>query len=63
MENINDGLAKKFRNELKKMGFKKKFDVVFSSELPNCKDLGSFVGVTGSFGLALSSLAIKKLLN
>jgi len=58
----NDGLAKKFRNELKKVGFKKKFDVVFSSELPNCKDLGSFVGVTGSFGLALSSLAIKKLL-
>ena len=59
----NDGLAKKFRSELKKIGFKKKFDVVFSSELPNCKDLGSFVGVTGSFGLALSSLAIKKLLN
>jgi len=59
----NDGLAKKFRNELKKVGFKEKFDVVFSSELPNCKDLGSFVGVTGSFGLALSSLAIKKLLS
>lgn len=59
----NDGLAKKFRSELKKVGFKKKFDVVFSSELPMCKDLGSFVGVTGSFGLALSSLAIKKLLN
>ena len=59
----NDGLAKKFRSELKKAGFKKKFDVVFSSELPNCKDLGSFVGVTGSFGLALSSLAIKKLLS
>lgn len=58
-----DGLAKKFRNELKKVGFKKKFDVVFSPELPNCKGLGSFVGVTGSFGLALSSLAIKKLLN
>jgi len=59
----NDGLAKKFRNELKKVGFKEKFDVVFSSELPNCKDLGSFVGVTGSFGLVLSSLAIKKLLS
>ena len=58
----NDGLAKKFRVELKKIGFKKKFDVVFSSELPNCKGLGSFVGVTGSFGLALSALAIKKLL-
>ena len=57
-----DGLAKKFRSELKKIDFKKKFDVVFSSELPNCKELGSFVGVTGSFGLALSALAIKKLL-
>ena len=57
-----DGLAKKFRSELKQIGFKKKFDVVFSSELPNCKELGSFVGVTGSFGLALSALAIKKLL-
>lgn len=59
----NDGLAKKFRSELKKEGFSNKFDVVFSSELPMCKDLGSFVGVTGSFGLALSSLAIRKLLN
>jgi len=59
----NDGLAKKFRSELKKVGFKNKFDVVFSSELPNCKGLGSFVGVTGSFGLALSALAVKKLLN
>jgi len=59
----NDGLAKKFRSELKKVGFKKKLDVVFSSELPNCKGSGSFVGVTGSFGLALSALAIKRLLN
>ncbi|WP_024954970.1 tRNA threonylcarbamoyladenosine dehydratase [Sulfurospirillum arcachonense] len=58
-----DGLAKKFRYELKKVGFKKKFDVVFSPELPNCQGLGSFVGVTGSFGLTLSSLAIRKLLN
>ncbi len=58
----NDGLAKKFRSELKKIGFTKKFSVVFSSELPNCKGLGSFVGVTGSFGLALSALAIQKLL-
>lgn len=58
----NDGLAKKFRSELKQIGFKKKFDVVFSSELPNCKGLGSFIGVTGSFGLTLSALAIKKLL-
>lgn len=58
----NDGLAKKFRTELKKVGFQKKFDVVFSSELPQCQGLGSFEGVTGSFGLTLSSLAIKKLL-
>jgi len=56
-----DALAKKFRYELKKSGFKGKFDVVFSSELPHCTEMGSFMGVTGSFGLALCSLAIKKL--
>jgi tRNA A37 threonylcarbamoyladenosine dehydratase len=59
----NDGLAKKFRAELKKAKFDKKFDVIFSDELPNCEGLGSFVGVTGSFGLAMASLAIKKLLD
>ena len=58
-----DGLAKKFRQELKKSHFKKDFDVVFSPEPPKCKELGSFVGVTGSFGLTLASLAIKKLTN
>lgn len=56
-----DALAKKFRYELKKSGFKGKFDVVFSAELPHCTDMGSFMGVTGSFGLTLCSLAIKKL--
>ena len=57
-----DGFARKFRAELKKVGFKNKFDVVFSPELPNCNGLGSFVGVTGSFGLTISALAIRKLL-
>ncbi|NOX15304.1 MAG: tRNA threonylcarbamoyladenosine dehydratase [Epsilonproteobacteria bacterium] len=57
-----DGLAKKFRYELRKSGFKGDFDVVFSPENPKCQGLGSFVGVTGSFGLTLASLAIKKIL-
>lgn len=56
-----DALAKKFRYELKKSGFSDDFDVVFSNETPKCTDLGSFVGVTGSFGLALASLAIRKI--
>jgi tRNA A37 threonylcarbamoyladenosine dehydratase len=56
-----DALAKKFRYELKKSGFKGKFDVVFSSEPPQCKELGSFMGVTGSFGFTLCALAIRKL--
>lgn len=55
-----DALAKKFRYELRKSGFKGDFDVVFSDEMPSCKDLGSFMGVTASFGLALASLAMKK---
>ena len=56
-----DALAKKFRHELKKSHFGGDFDVVFSPQSPKCQTLGSFVGVTGSFGLTLASLAIKKL--
>lgn len=58
-----DALAKKFRYELRKSGFKGDFDVVFSDEIPSCKDLGSFMGVTASFGLTLASLALRKILN
>ncbi len=59
----NDPFAKKFRYELKKSCFKKDFKVVYSKELPlKCEGLGSFVGVTGSMGLALASLALQKIL-
>lgn len=58
-----DPLAKKFRYELRQAGFDGDFQVVFSDERSKCTNLGSFVGVTGSFGLALCSLAIKTLLN
>lgn len=60
---FNDPFARKIRDELKKANFNKNFKVVFSSENPNCKDLGSFVGVTGSFGLTMCSIVIKKLLS
>jgi tRNA A37 threonylcarbamoyladenosine dehydratase len=58
-----DKLAKKFRYELKKAGFKGKFDVVFSPEEPKCIELGSFMAVTGSFGLTLCSLVAKRILS
>lgn len=57
-----DPLAKKFRYKLRLAGFKGDFQVVFSDEISQCKELGSFVGVTGSFGLALCSLAVQILL-
>jgi len=57
-----DALARKIRNELKKAKFNKKFTVVFSFEEPKVKNKGSFVGVTGAFGLAICSETIKKLL-
>jgi len=57
-----DALAKKFRYELRKAGFNGDFEVVYSPESPHCEELGSFVAVTGSFGLALASLGIKSLL-
>ena len=58
-----DKLAKKFRYELKKVGFRKKFKVVFSLEEPKCEEMGSFMGVTGSFGLVLCSEVVKKIIS
>ena len=60
---FGDRFAKKFRYELKKSGFGGKFDVVFSTEEPKCKEMGSFMGVTGSFGLRICSLVIKRILS
>ncbi|MFW5990245.1 MAG: ThiF family adenylyltransferase [Campylobacterales bacterium] len=57
-----DRLASKFRRELKRKGFKGDFEVIYSNEEIRCVELGSFVGVTGAFGLALCSAAIQKIL-
>ncbi|MCR4941413.1 MAG: tRNA threonylcarbamoyladenosine dehydratase [Campylobacter sp.] len=57
-----DPFARKYRYELRKAGFSGDFDVVFSSETPRCKELGSFMGVTAVFGLNLASLAVRKIL-
>ncbi len=62
-DTYNDPFARKIRDLLKKDKFNKKFKVIFSSELPFCKELGSFVGVTGSFGLTMCSITIQKLLS
>lgn len=61
-KSYGDALAKKFRYELKKAGLKADFEVVFSDEKPLCRELGSFMGVTASFGLALASLILRKVL-
>ena len=57
-----DALARKIRNELKKAKFDRNFTVVYSPEEDRCKEKGSFVGVTGAFGLTICSEAIKKIL-
>ncbi len=58
-----DPLARVFRQRLRKAGFSGDFEVVYSDESSKCQGLGSFVGVTGSFGLALCALGIKTILN
>ena len=57
-----DRFASKLRYELKKRRFNKKYPVVFSSEPPRVKVKGSFMGVTASFGLAMCSLAVRRLI-
>ena len=59
----NDKFAKRIRERLKKDKFNKKVTVVFSNELQYSKEMGSFVAVTGVFGLTICSLVIKKLLD
>lgn len=62
-DTYNDPFIKKIRTQLKEEGFKRKFKVIFSSEDPKCIEKGSFEGVTGSFGLMMASVVMKKLLN
>jgi len=57
-----DPFARKIRNELKKAKFDGDFEMVYSDEAPMCQDLGSFMGVTASFGLFLASLAVQRVL-
>jgi len=57
-----DPLARKIRNELKKARFDRNFTVITSDENVRGERGGSFVGVTGSFGLTLCAEAVKKLL-
>ena len=58
-KSYGDKFGSKIRYELKKLGFKKKYKVIFSSEEIVTKDSGSFMGVTASFGLVMCSEAIK----
>lgn len=57
-----DALARKIRNQLKKDKFNRNFTVVFSGEEDRCKSKGSFVGVTGSFGLRICSEVVKRVM-
>lgn len=57
-----DPLARKIRYELRKRGFAGDFDVVCSSELPRVKSMGSFMGVTASFGLFIASYVVRRLI-
>ena len=60
-KSYGDRFGAKIRYELKKRGFKKKYKVVFSSEEAVVKEKGSFVGVTGAFGLTMCAETIKEI--
>lgn len=56
-----DPFAAKIRYELRKRKFRGDFPCICSSELPRIKEKGSFVAVTGTFGLSMCSLALRKI--
>lgn len=57
-----DKFCRKYKEALKKQRFSKRILAVHSKETPKCIELGSFVGVTGAFGLSMCSEAIKKII-
>ncbi|MRJ03311.1 MAG: tRNA threonylcarbamoyladenosine dehydratase [Epsilonproteobacteria bacterium] len=61
-ETYGDRFAKKVRHALRRSGFQGDFLTVFSPEEPSIKGKGSFVGVTGAFGLALCAKGIEKII-
>ncbi len=56
-----DPFAAKIRYELRKRKFRGDFSCICSTELPRIKEKGSFVGVTGAFGLTMCSLALRRI--
>ena len=64
-ETHTDPLARAVRRELGKRGISKGVKCVFSKEAPARRDgaLGSFVSVTGVFGLTLAQIAIDEILS
>jgi tRNA A37 threonylcarbamoyladenosine dehydratase len=60
---FNDPFIRKIRNLLKKDGFNKKLNIIFSGENPISTQKGSFVGVTAAFGLTMCSYCINKTLS
>jgi len=61
-ETENDPFAKSIRKALRRNKFSKDYTVIFSSAERVGNDGGSFVGVTGAFGLAMCGEAIKNLI-
>lgn len=58
-KSYGDKFGSKIRYELKKLGFKKKYKVIFSSEEALTKEMGSFMGVTATFGLVMCAETLK----
>jgi len=56
-----DPFAKIIRTRLKKDGFKENFKTIYSTEIPKKCQKGSFIAVTGSFGMAICAEIIKKI--
>jgi len=61
-ETENDPFAKSIRKSLRRNGFTKDYTVIFSSAERVVNSGGSFVGVTGAFGLAMCSETVRKII-
>lgn len=57
-----DPFASKIRRELKRRKFDRNYRCIYSAETAMTKEKGSFMAVTATFGLAMCSESVKKIL-
>ena len=60
-QEMRDGFTRKIRRQLNEASFSQDYTVISSMQKPQSRLKGSFVAVTGAFGLVMAAEAVRQL--